>query len=133
MRRYVPRRTVSPGLRARERPGLSETGSRDQGARAGQGVAVGLEKGGRVATCAEVRVEADGRAQVTRLVTAYECGTIVNRDTVANQVEGATIMALGGALFEQVPWEGGWLGELSLSSYRVPRFADVPSIEVVLL
>jgi isoquinoline 1-oxidoreductase len=99
----------------------------------GQGVAVGLEKGGRVATCAEVRVEPDGRAQVTRLVTAYDCGTIVNRDTVVNQVEGATMMALGGALFEEVPWEDGWLGELSLSRYRVPRFADLPSIDVVLL
>jgi nicotinate dehydrogenase subunit B len=99
----------------------------------GQGVAVGLEKGGRVATCAEVNVATGGAVQVTRIVTAYECGAIVNRDTVVNQVEGATVMALGGALFESIPWEGGRLGQLSLARYRVPRFADLPRIDVVLV
>jgi isoquinoline 1-oxidoreductase len=103
------------------------------GARAGSGVAVGLEKAGRVATCAEVLVGADGGIRVARVVTAYECGAIVNRDTVANQVEGATVMALGAALFEEIPWEGGQTGELALAGYRVPRFGDVPQVEVVLV
>jgi len=31
---------------------------------------------------------------VLRLVTAYECGAVVNPDTVINQIEGATVMAL---------------------------------------
>lgn len=105
----------------------------EPGPHTGSGVAVGLEKGGRVATCAEVLVEVDGRVRVTRVVTAYDCGAIVNRDTVVNQVEGATAMALGGALFEEVPWEDGHLGELSLARYRVPRFADVPPVDVVLI
>lgn len=99
----------------------------------GCGVAVGLEKGGRVATCAEVRVGEDGSVRVTRVVSAYECGAIVNPDTVENQVEGATVMALGGALFESIPWEGGRLGPFSLSNYRVPRFGDLPQVDVVLV
>jgi len=97
------------------------------------GIAVGLEKGGRVATCADVRVHGDGTVSVERIVTAYECGAVVNPDTVAGQVEGATVMALGGALFEAVPPQAKALSGLSLSDYRVPRFSDVPPIEVVLV
>ena len=49
---------------------------------AGIGIACGTEKGGRVATCAQVRL--GGRTlQVERIVTAYECGAIVNPDNVA--------------------------------------------------
>ena len=100
--------------------------------RTGRGLAVGLEKDGRVATCAEVQVDTGGRVAVTRVVTAYDCGTVVNPDTVASQVEGATVMALGGALLEALPVSGGRLAEASLASYPLPRFADVPEVEVVL-
>ncbi|MHB1497888.1 MAG: molybdopterin cofactor-binding domain-containing protein, partial [Acidimicrobiales bacterium] len=74
----------------------------------------------------------DASAAVTRIVTAYDCGTVVNRDTVINQVEGATMMALGGALIEALPVEGGRLVEPSLTRYPLLRFSDLPEIEVVL-
>jgi nicotinate dehydrogenase subunit B len=99
----------------------------------GQGVAIGFEKNGRVATCAEVRVTPDGRVKVSRIVTAYECGTVVNPDTVVSQIEGATIMALGGALVEALPVSEGRLAEPSLTRYALPRFTDLPHIEVELL
>jgi isoquinoline 1-oxidoreductase len=57
---------------------------------------------------------------------------VVNPDTVVNQIEGATMMALGGALFEALPVTGGRLVEPSLTRYPLPRFADLPEIEVVL-
>ncbi len=99
----------------------------------GQGVAVGVEKDGRVATCAEVAVDAGGQPRVTRIVTAYECGAIVSPDTVISQIEGGTVMALGGALFEQVMLADGRQATSSLTGYRVPRFSDIPPIEVVLV
>ena len=101
--------------------------------RRGWGVAAGLEKGGRVATCAEVNAEADGDLRVTRIVTAYECGAVVNPDTVRGQIEGGTIMALGGALFEQAGLDRGRIASPPLAAYRVPRFSDVPAIDVVLV
>lgn len=101
-------------------------------ARTGWGCAVGLEKDGRVASCAEVSIGPGGEVTVTKIVTAYECGALVNPDTVAGQVEGGTIMALGGALFEQVRLDHGRLASPLLADYRVPRFGDVPAIEVVL-
>jgi isoquinoline 1-oxidoreductase len=98
----------------------------------GIGLAVGLEKGGRVATCALVRVD-DGHLDILRLVTAFECGAIVDRDNLVNQIEGATIMGLGGALFEAVHFREGRVLNPSFNQYRVPRFADTPPIEVVLV
>jgi nicotinate dehydrogenase subunit B len=98
----------------------------------GHGIAGGTEKGSFVAACAEVRV--DGPAvTVTRLVAAFECGAIVNPGHLHNQVEGALAMGLGGALFEAVRLEGGEVANPRLSRYRVPRFADMPEIEIVLL
>jgi isoquinoline 1-oxidoreductase len=100
--------------------------------RTGIGIAAGVEKGGRVATCAQVRVE-DDELEILRIVTAYECGAIVNPDTVCSQIEGATVMGLGGALFEAIHFDAGRILNASMRSYRVPRFTDVPPIEVVLL
>jgi CO/xanthine dehydrogenase Mo-binding subunit len=43
------------------------------------------------------------------------------------------VMGLGGALFEAIHFDSGRILNASLHDYRVPRFADVPPIEVVLL
>jgi isoquinoline 1-oxidoreductase len=93
---------------------------------------VGFEKGGRVATCVEVAVDVSGTRSVTKIVTAYDCRRVVNRDAVLNQIEGATIMALGGTLFERVDPERAARG-FRLGDYRVPRFSDVPEIEVIIV
>jgi isoquinoline 1-oxidoreductase len=100
---------------------------------AGWGIACGLEKDARVATVAQVRMGSDGALGVIALLTAYECGAVVNPDTVINQIEGATVMALGGALFEAVHFSGGMVSNGAFSAYRVPRMPDVPLIDVVLL
>jgi len=99
----------------------------------GVGVAGGVEKGARIATAVAVRVAADRRLEILRIVTAFECGAIVNPDGLANQVEGATVMGLGAALFEAIHFEAGTITNASMTGYRVPRIGDVPPIEVVLL
>ncbi len=100
----------------------------------GYGIAGGFDKGGYVATCAEVEVDRQsGRVRVIRVVEAFECGAIVNPDHLKSQIEGAVVQGLGGALFETVVFENGKILNASFSGYRVPRFSDVPEIEVVLL
>jgi isoquinoline 1-oxidoreductase len=96
------------------------------------GIACGTEKGGYIATAAELSPATDG-FKVERLVTAFECGAIVNPDGLRNQVEGALVQGLGGALFEAIRFENGHILNGSMSQYRVPRFKDVPPIEIVLL
>src|SRR5262249_60198727 len=70
-----------------------------KGAERGTGLAVGLEKGGYLATCAEVAVDrSSGRVQVVRAVSAFECGAVINPDHLRKQVEGRMIMCVGGDL-----------------------------------
>jgi isoquinoline 1-oxidoreductase len=108
------------------------TRERDRGV--GLGIAGGIEKDARVATAVELRVGEDRVPALTRMVTAFDCGRIVNPDALRNQVEGAISMGLGGALFEAVHFErGGVLTNASMTGYRVPRITDLPAIEVVLL
>jgi CO/xanthine dehydrogenase Mo-binding subunit len=109
-------------MAAAERAGWNERGARSLG------IAAGIEKSGRVATCAEV-----SGSVVTRIVTAFDCGAVLDPDNLTNQIEGATVMGLGAALFERIRFKGSTILNASLTAYRVPRFGDVPPIEVVLL
>lgn len=107
---------------------------RQRNAGTGWGLALGFDKGGYLATCAEVAVDrATGRVRVVRVVQAFECGAIVNPDHLKNQNEGAIVQGLGGALFEAIRFENGRVLNPRFSQYRVPRFSDTPAIEVVLL
>jgi isoquinoline 1-oxidoreductase len=100
----------------------------------GFGLGCGVEKGGYVATCAEVEVDPrTRRPRIVRVVEAFECGPIVNPDGLRNQIEGCIVQGLGGALFEAVRFENGRIANPHFAQYRVPRFPDVPPIEIVLL
>jgi len=97
-----------------------------------RGIACGTEKGGYVATAAEVSGGA-ANWKVERIVIAFECGAIVNPDGLDNQVTGSVVQALGGALFETIEFADGQVRNGSMEQYRVPRFKDVPVIETILL
>jgi isoquinoline 1-oxidoreductase len=104
----------------------------------GHGLACGFEKGSYLATCAEVVVERQptgeiGDVRVVRVVEAFECGAVVNPDHLRNQIEGAIVQGLGGALYERIEFADGAILNPRFSQYRVPRFADAPQIETVLV
>jgi nicotinate dehydrogenase subunit B len=100
----------------------------------GFGISLGTEKGSFLATCAEVFLDRDREAvKVTRATVAFECGAIVNPDQLKNQIEGALMMGIGGALFEAIQFEKGKIKNPHFAKYRLPRFNDTPRIEVVLV
>ena len=87
-----------------------------------------------MATCAEVSVTArTGEVAITRAVTAFECGKVINPDQLRNQVEGGVVMGIGGALFEAIEFDDGRIRNARMSQYRVPRFSDIPAMETVLV
>jgi isoquinoline 1-oxidoreductase len=96
------------------------------------GIACGTEKGSYVASAAEIS-RSGGGFTVERMVVAFECGAIVNPDGLRNQVEGAVVQGLGGALFEAIEFDNGRILNGTMAQYRVPRFKDVPRIEVILI
>jgi isoquinoline 1-oxidoreductase len=100
----------------------------------GFGMGGGVEKGGYVATFTEVAFDRNsGEVRVVRVVTAFECGAIVNPDGLRHQVIGANILGLGGALFESIEFDNGRISNAHFAQYRVPRFRDIPKIEAILI
>jgi isoquinoline 1-oxidoreductase len=126
--------TRNERLRAVIQAAAGRFGWKDRKKTAGHGFGIsgGFEKGSYVANCAEVSV-VDGTVKVVRVVEAFECGAVVNPEHLKNQVEGAVAMGIGGAIFEQIDFADNKIVTNRLARYRVPRFADMPVIESVLL
>jgi nicotinate dehydrogenase subunit B len=100
----------------------------------GFGIACGTDKGGYVATCAEISVDpATKKLHIVRVTQAWESGAVINPDGLRNQQEGAIVQGIGGALFEQILFANGKILNPHFAQYRVPRFKDAPQIEIVLL
>ena len=111
-----------------------EWGKRKSTKERGFGIAGGTDKGGYLATCVDVEIDGKTRRmRIRRVVAAFECGAVVNPNGLRNQIEGAIVQSIGGALFEAVRFENGRILNARLSQYRVPRFADAPEIEIVVL
>jgi isoquinoline 1-oxidoreductase len=109
-------------------------GSVKAGPGRGFGIAGGADKGACIATCAEVEIDSASRkVRVVRVVQAWESGAIVNPDGLRNQIGGALVQAIGGGLFEAVQFADGRVLNPHFAQYRVPRFADIPKIELVLV
>jgi len=102
--------------------------------KAGVGLACGTEKGSYVAACAEIEIEpTENRIVVRRVCQVFECGAILNPANLAAQAQGAVLMGLGPALREEVRFENGQILTASFRQYRVPRFQDVPELDIHLL
>ena len=99
----------------------------------GFGLGGGVEKGGYTAACAEIEIDSAQKIHIRRVVQAWESGAIVNPDGLQNQISGAIVQAIGGALFESIQFANGKVTNPHFAEYRVPRFRDTPQIEVVLL
>ena len=100
----------------------------------GIGLACGTEKNSVVAACCEVEVDGQtGTLRVTEAVQAFECGAILNPANLRSQVEGSVIMGLGPALREEIVFRDGRITNGRFAAYRVPRFRDLPKLEVILL
>src|SRR5207248_2904794 len=100
----------------------------------GVGLACGTEKGSYVAACAEIEVDpAAKKIRIRRVCQAFECGAILNPANLLKQVQGAIIMGLGPALREEMRFENGQMQNASFGKYQVPRFDDVPELDIHLL
>jgi len=82
---------------------------------------------------AQVEVDADtGAVKLLRYVVAHDCGKVINPVIVDGQVHGGVAQGIGGALFEDMPYdEQGQLLAGSLMDYAVPKADDLPPIETV--
>jgi len=97
-----------------------------------RGVALHESFGSVVAQVAEVSIEA-GKPRVHRIVCAMDCGTVVNPNIVAQQLEGSVILALTAALYGKIDIVGGAVQQTNFPNYPMVRMAEAPRVETWLI
>jgi len=75
------------------------------------------------------------RLRVSRVVTVIDAGRIVNLKPARNQIEGAVVMGVGMALFEETNYDPRFGAPINrnLADYMVTTNADAPEIDVTFL
>jgi xanthine dehydrogenase YagR molybdenum-binding subunit len=84
------------------------------------------------AQCAAIEVDTEtGEVTVQRVVTAHDCGRIVNPTLADSQIIGGIVQGVGFALFEErISDEArGYVLNPNLENYHVPTVQDIPVIE----
>jgi isoquinoline 1-oxidoreductase len=100
----------------------------------GVGLACGTEKNSVVAACVEVGIDRRRREiKVHEVCEAFECGPVQNPDNLISQVQGCIMMGMGPALREAIQFEDGKTLNADFAGYQVPRFKDMPRIDVHLV
>jgi CO/xanthine dehydrogenase Mo-binding subunit len=94
-----------------------------------QGLAVHASFGTAVAQVAEVSVSG-GELRVHRVVCAVDCGTAVNPDIVAAQMESGILFGLTAAQKSEITVQDGAAEQRSFDRYALLRMQEAPEIEV---
>jgi len=96
----------------------------------GRGIAVAEAFNTYVAQVAEVSVDKDGHIRVDRVVCAVDCGTAINPDIIAAQMEGGIGFGLGAARYGAITLKDGRIEQDNFNTYRVLRMNEMPKVEV---
>ena len=67
---------------------------------------------------------------VRRVVCAVDCGTVVNPDTVAAQIESGIIFGISATLHGAITLKDGRVEQSNFHDYRVVRMNEAPIIEI---
>jgi isoquinoline 1-oxidoreductase subunit beta len=96
------------------------------------GVALHESFGTIVAQVAEVSIE-DDKPRVHKVVCAVDCGTVVNPDTVKQQMQSSVVFALSAALFGKIEMQGGVVQQSNFPNYPVVKLAQSPVVNVYIV
>jgi len=96
----------------------------------GRGVSLQFVFGSYQAHVAEVEVSKDGTVRVGRVVSAVDCGTVVNPDTVQAQIQSGIIFGVTAALYGEIKLKNGRIEQTNFDTYQMLRMNEAPAIEV---
>jgi isoquinoline 1-oxidoreductase len=86
------------------------------------------------AVAAEVAVNrSNGQVNVKRICAAFDIGKVINHRTAIACLRGGIIWGIGYALYEKIKIDGHSAYTEYLLDYRIPRFSDIPPIEIMFL
>ena len=78
-----------------------------------------------VAQVLDLRMEND-RPVIDRVVSAVDCGIVVNKDAAINMTEGSVVDGIGHALYSEMPIKDGKPVHTNLNTYQLIRHKDAP-------
>ncbi|MEY9878881.1 molybdopterin cofactor-binding domain-containing protein [Bradyrhizobium sp. USDA 329] len=94
----------------------------------GLGIAVHRSFVSYIATIVEVAVDDKGKLTVPRVDTAIDCGTYVNPERIASQIEGAAIMGLSLAKYGEITFKDGKVQQKNFDDFQVVRIDESPVV-----
>jgi len=94
----------------------------------GLGIAVHRSFVSYIATIVEVAVDDKGKLTVPRVDTAIDCGTYVNPERIASQIEGAAIMGLSLAKYGEITFKDGKVQQKNFDDFQVLRIDESPAV-----
>jgi isoquinoline 1-oxidoreductase subunit beta len=97
-----------------------------------RGVAVVESYGSPVAEIVEMRM-VGGKAQVTQVHAAIDCGRAINPGQVEQQIQGSVIEALGAALRVKVTIKDGRAEQSNFTDYPILRIEEAPKVDVAIV
>ena len=74
-----------------------------------------------------------GGIRLEHAALAADAGRIIDRDGLANQLEGGLLQAASWTLKEAVRWNGAGITSIDWDSYPVLRFSEAPPVTLRLL
>ncbi|MBN8490219.1 MAG: xanthine dehydrogenase family protein molybdopterin-binding subunit [Burkholderiales bacterium] len=99
------------------------------GAKKARGVALHQSFGTIVAQVVEASVAADKTIRVHRVVAAVDCGTPVNPNHIAQQMDSAVVYGLSAALYGEITLDKGRVQQSNFHDYGALRMDACPVIE----
>jgi isoquinoline 1-oxidoreductase subunit beta len=97
-----------------------------------RGIALNEACGSYCAQVVEASVD-DGRVRVHRVVSALDCGHVVNPLSIDIQMQGAVVYALTAALYGEITIKDGAAAQSNFVDYPMLRLADAPVVESVIV
>lgn len=94
-----------------------------------QGLAVHYSFYSYVASVIEVSV-INNKLKVHKVHTAIDCGTVVNKNTVKSQMEGAAVFGMSLAFYGKITAKNGAIEQSNYHDYKMVRLPETPEIHV---
>jgi isoquinoline 1-oxidoreductase subunit beta len=81
--------------------------------------------------CQVVELSADGnKVKIHRVVSAIDCGTVLNPNIAANNIEGGVAWGLSAAFKSEITFARGRVAQSNWHDFQVLRLSEMPPVEV---
>jgi isoquinoline 1-oxidoreductase beta subunit len=98
----------------------------------GLGLAVHYSFYSYVVTVVEVSVKNE-KVIINNVWSAIDCGLVLNKDNVVNQMEGAVIFGMSLAMYGKISTKNGAVEQHNFFDYQMARMKDAPTIDITVI